>query len=105
MSSAKAAPILRRIDSARECGESQIVLQITLDAAPLLAALRGSAGTEVVPTPQPLLTQEETAQFCRCSVRHFRRLRDDGLPTLWLGESPRFDREAVLAWLRMRSVK
>lgn len=80
----------------------EIVLQIRLDPAPLLEALRGSANSEISAEPETLLTQEEGARFCRCSVRHFRRLRDEGLPTLWLGESPRFERVAILAWLRAR---
>jgi excisionase family DNA binding protein len=50
-----------------------------------------------------LLTLEETAELCRCSTRHIRRLRRDGLPVLFLGDSPRFEREAVLSWLRERS--
>jgi excisionase family DNA binding protein len=62
--------------------------------------------TELLPTvPTPLLTLEETAEFFRCSTRHIRRLRREGLPAVMLGESPRFERDAVLAWLRSRSVK
>lgn len=50
--------------------------------------------------PAQLLTLEETAELCRCSGRHIRRLRGEGLPAVMLGQSPRFERDAVLAWLR-----
>jgi len=52
-----------------------------------------------------LLTLEEVAELCRCSTRHIRRLRSEGLPCMMLGESPRFERDAVLAWLRTRPGK
>jgi excisionase family DNA binding protein len=52
------------------------------------------------PNGGALLTSDEAAQLCRCSTRHLRRLRDEGLPVILLGDSPRFEREAVLAWLR-----
>jgi excisionase family DNA binding protein len=58
---------------------------------------------ELLPcVPTGLLTLEETAELFRCSTRHVRRLRHEGLPVVWVGESPRFERDAVLAWLRTR---
>jgi hypothetical protein len=105
MSATKLGMGARRIDPEPNPPRPEIVLQIRLDPAPLLEALRGAARSDVVAELETLLTQEDAARFCRCSVRHFRRLRDEGLPTLWLGESPRFERDAVLAWLRSRSVK
>jgi excisionase family DNA binding protein len=60
--------------------------------------------SELLPSsPARLLTLEETAQLLRCSPRHVRRLRSEGLPVLMVGEAPRFERDAVLAWLRARS--
>jgi excisionase family DNA binding protein len=50
--------------------------------------------------PDSLLTTEETAQLLQCSPRQIRRLRGEGLPFVLLGESPRFERDAVLLWLR-----
>ena len=52
-----------------------------------------------------LLTVQEAARMCRCSTRHLLRLRAEGMPVVMVGESPRFDRDAVLAWLRSRSSK
>ncbi len=55
--------------------------------------------------PSPLLTLEEAAKYFRCSTRHLRRLRTEGLPCVMLGESPRFERDAVVAWLRARDAQ
>jgi excisionase family DNA binding protein len=52
-----------------------------------------------------LLTTEGVAQLLGCSTRHVRRLRKDGLPVVWLGDAPRFERDAALEWLRARSVQ
>jgi excisionase family DNA binding protein len=61
-----------------------------------LASLLGSLAA-------PLLSLDETAQLCGCSTRQIRRLRLEGLPTVMVGEAPRFERDAVLAWLRARA--
>lgn len=46
--------------------------------------------------PTALLTLEEAAALCKCSTRHIRRLRTLGLPVLMLGDSLRFEPDAVL---------
>lgn len=53
--------------------------------------------------PTALLTLEEAAALCKCSTRHIRRLRTLGLPVVLLGDSLRFEPDAVLQWLRVRS--
>jgi excisionase family DNA binding protein len=81
------------------------------DAQPLatltVGELRRLLSELVLPPPQPeheaLLTLEDLARTLRCSTRHIRRLRGEGLPVVMVGEAPRFERDAVLAWLRARS--
>ena len=56
------------------------------------------------PPPQPKLayTKSELAQAFSCSVSSIDRMRAEGLPTFMIGESPRFDPVAVMAWLQSR---
>jgi len=84
-------------------GDLQPVATLTVgDLKRLLAEhLPASQG----PDADTLLTTDDVAQLLRCSVRHVRRLRKDGLPVVWLGEVPRFERDAVVAWLRTRAAK
>jgi excisionase family DNA binding protein len=67
--------------------------------------IREALAELAMPAGGALLTVEEAAQLCRCSTRHIRRLRSEGLPVVLLGQSPRFERDALLAWLRVRSVR
>ena len=50
-------------------------------------------------TPK-LFDRTRLAQQLCCSVSHVDVLRDRGLPTIWVGDSPRFDLSEVLTWLR-----
>ena len=85
-------------------------LNITLTLPPELAAeLEQRIRTAVVEaldsqTRHPvLLTIDELGHALGCSRATVNRLRGEGLPTLSLGgESPRFELETVLAWLRAR---
>lgn len=55
------------------------------------------------PTPTPrLLDRSETAEFLGCSLPTLDRLRSEGMPELRVGDAPRFERDAVIAWLRER---
>lgn len=74
----------------------------TLTVGELKKLLAEQAPCPPGPDADALLTAEDVAQLLRCSTRHVRRLRKDGLPVVWLGEAPRFERDAVLAWLRRR---
>lgn len=47
-----------------------------------------------------LLTTDELARELQISVSSLRTLRQRGLPTLQVLGSPRFELEAVMAWLR-----
>lgn len=53
---------------------------------------------EVAPTNQ-LLTTEQLAERLQCSPRTIYTLRQRGLPCLMLGESPRFEFDAVREFL------
>jgi excisionase family DNA binding protein len=53
----------------------------------------------------PLLTEQELADYCRVSLRTVQRWRAEGTgpPVLWAGDRPRYRREDVDAWLRRRA--
>lgn len=48
------------------------------------------------------LDRRELGAFLGCSLPTVDRLRAEGLPEFRVGDSPRFEREAVLGWLRAR---
>jgi hypothetical protein len=73
-----------------------------------LHALVADAVTEALAaheptTPPALLDQSALALALGTSTRTVYTLRQQGLPTVWLLESPRFELGEVLAWLRSRS--
>jgi excisionase family DNA binding protein len=53
----------------------------------------------------PLLTEQELADYCRVSLRTVQRWRAEGTgpPVLWAGDRPRYRREDVDTWLRRRA--
>lgn len=59
--------------------------------------------TSIATSPRPaLLDTAELARELSTSEGTIRRQRKLGLPTVMLGDSPRFDLDEVLAWLRSR---
>ncbi len=48
------------------------------------------------------LTQAELAEVWQVSERTLYSLRADGLPVIWIGESPRFDLAACEEWAKAR---
>jgi hypothetical protein len=53
-------------------------------------------------TRPALLTTKQLARELQCSERTVTNLRAEGLPTLMVGDSPRYEWPAVLAWLKTR---
>jgi hypothetical protein len=53
----------------------------------------------VAPSTPALLDREGLAQALQCSAGMVDKMRKQGLPTVWLGESPRFVLADVLTWL------
>lgn len=53
--------------------------------------------------PERLLDREGLAHALSVSVKQVDRMRAQGLPTVMVGESPRFELEGVLAWFRVRT--
>jgi excisionase family DNA binding protein len=49
-----------------------------------------------------VLTTQELAEHLKCSTKTIERLRVQGLPHFKVGDSPRFELAAVLAWLKER---
>lgn len=50
-----------------------------------------------------LLDRNGLARALGVGVSSVDRFRHEGCPVLWLGDSPRFELEPCLAWLRARS--
>lgn len=69
------------------------------------SAVRAELAELVVPTTAPaeVLDVAGLCALLHVSRATVHRLRADGMPTLMVGDSPRFERAAVLAWLRGRS--
>jgi hypothetical protein len=71
-------------------------------AVRVLAELRASE-PEAAGNGRPrLLDRRGLASMLGCCVDVVDRLRSEGLPELHVGDSPRFEPDAVLAWLRER---
>lgn len=82
-----------------------ITLSITLApeaAATLIERLADAVAERIggVQAPPALLDRSELARALGCSTASVDRLVRDGLPSVWLVESRRFELGAVLAWLR-----
>jgi hypothetical protein len=73
----------------------------------LLDAIR-AAVSETTGQPDPnsrLLDRERLAERLCCSISTVDQLRRDGMPCLYVGDSPRFVYEAVLAWMSEQQPK
>lgn len=72
--------------------------------AALAAELPGALAEafEAATAARGLATREETARHLAISTRSLDTLRAQGLPTVWVIDSPRFDLVEVLGWLRGR---
>lgn len=57
---------------------------------------------EAQPPRPALLTRSQLARELGCCSKTVARLEGDGLPRVMLGDSPRYELAAVLAWLRQR---
>lgn len=81
------------------------IANIPLAALPtqtVLELFRGVVRTEVAamaPSAPALLDRDGLAQQLGVSTGMVDKLRRQGLPTVWLGECPRFVLADVLAWL------
>lgn len=53
-------------------------------------------------TVSPLWTTKELAKFLGCSERQIPRLRNEGLPSVYVGGLVRFVPSRVMAWLDTR---
>jgi hypothetical protein len=73
-------------------------------AAELPAAL--AEALELAPPKAPeLLTRERCARALGISTRSLDTLRGQGLPVVWVLDSPRFELGEVVAWLRDRGAE
>lgn len=57
----------------------------------------------IKPQARPsLLSRQELAQELGCGVDLIDKMRKRGMPTVMLCDSPRFELDAVLAWMKSR---
>lgn len=82
-------------------------LLVTLTADELQAIVRVEIEQALADrrTPPAVLTQDQLAESLGVSSRTIYTLRQEGLPTVLVGDSPRFDLGECLAWLRARKGK
>jgi hypothetical protein len=65
------------------------------------AVAEAFAERESAEAPVPLLLDRDgIAAALGCSVSQVDKLRQRGMPNVWLGDSPRFEREACINWVR-----
>lgn len=67
-------------------------------------AVAAARSTQDTPNPKAL-TQAQLCKQLSISVPTLHRLRQEGLPFFRVGDSPRFDADAVHAWLRARGAE
>jgi hypothetical protein len=70
-----------------------------------LRELVREAVTEALPSPEPapaLLDRRALAAALACCTDKIDQLRREGMPVVKLGDSPRFELQRCLEWLRAR---
>lgn len=79
-------------------------LVVTLTRGDLRSLLREELDRCVaeIEAPPALITQGDLARHLGVSDRTVFELRKQGLPTVWICESPRFELATCLEWLRAR---
>jgi len=61
-----------------------------------------ASATSKPPEPAPLMDRHGLAQLLDVSLSTVDRLIREGVPRVYVGDAPRFDRERVMAWLEAR---
>jgi hypothetical protein len=86
---------------AQKQADARMAVQLTVTE---LRAMIAEAVTEALDAretkPAVLLNQNQLAELLGTSERTIFSLRQAGMPSVLLGDSPRFEPEAVLAWMR-----
>jgi hypothetical protein len=81
-------------------------LRAQADVLEQLAAEDGSEKTTTIePTSAPRLTTDETCRELKISRAKLLRMRDEGAPCHWIGQSPRWDLRELQEWLDARGRK
>lgn len=89
--------------SAGPAGASMLVTLTAADLRALVVDAVADVLAELAPADAPaLLDRRGLARALGCSPDQVDRLRREGCPELRLGDVPRFELPAVLAWLRSR---
>ncbi len=95
--------------SARATASSADPLLVTLTAKQLLAlvqeAIQAAVDEVARPRPTALIDTHQLAVELKVSEPTVRRLRDQGMPFVRIGDTFRYELAAVLDWLRTRKTK
>jgi len=84
-------------------GEDRLVVTLTVaELTDLVRQVALEAAAETAEPPPALLDRAGLARALGVGTTTVDRLRRDGCPVVWLGDSPRFELAACLAWLRAR---
>ena len=75
-------------------------LVVTLTVAEMLGMMEQAARRVMGQSQALVVDRMEMAQRLGVSAAHVDNLRKRGLPTVMIGQSVRFEPEAVLSWLR-----
>jgi hypothetical protein len=81
---------------------SPLAVTLTVDELRLLVASAVAEAMASGAAPPRLLDRERLGAALGCSTAMVDKLRRAGLPSVYVGDSPRFDIEDCLAWLRAR---
>lgn len=90
--------------NAKIAGAEVRLVTVTLDElAAVVRAAVADALAEHEPAAAPtLLDREACARMLGVSLGTLDRLRREGMPELRVGDAPRYEADAVIAWLRGR---
>ncbi|MBK8998073.1 MAG: hypothetical protein IPM35_20305 [Myxococcales bacterium] len=80
-----------------------VVLRADELAGIIRAAVAGALADAQPATGPTLLDREGCARMLGVSLGTLDRLRREGMPELRVGDAPRYEADAVLAWLRERA--
>ncbi len=78
----------------------RMLVQLTADELAAIVRAEVNAALAAQSEAPSLLDQNALARELGVSARTVYTLRQQGLPVVWLLDSPRFDLAACLAWLR-----
>jgi hypothetical protein len=95
-----------RVGGAREVARAESTELVVLRREALAELVRDAISEALTSTPAEalpaLLDRNGLARMLSVGIGTVDRLRREGCPVMWLGDSPRFELAACIEWLRLR---